>query len=411
MRKPLLIQIVPTLGGGGAEKEVARVSRVLNVRSPFRVAVCCIMGRGEFADAVEEAGVEVIVCHESKRSVPTMAFDLWRLLRKSKPAIAHCHLVRWATLVAKLAGVPVVISSQHSWLLRGNWFDHLLDKMSTHFADKVVGVSKAVTQHRLKLWRYTRQWRCIRQALIASAADRLARRRAGGLLVVSKPSYNLYLRRGVAPERLLLARNGADLNRFAKLPFRPDDGILRICYSGSFVPWQGIENLVQACKILLRRGWPERLRLRVIGFSSEDAEVRSTLSDLLGSRFEPLDRVPHAEVPRLFADVDMMLIPRVAHSALRVAMPTKFAEYLASGRPVIVSDVDETSEIVREAGLGLVAEPSPGGLADALECASDLPREAIVEMGSKAREVAEREFSWDKIAGDYYTFLKGLIRP
>ena len=258
-------------------------------------------------------------------------------------------------------------------------------------------------------WGLTRKKSYISQALQMRILDRIALGRADGFLVVSKPSYDFYVSRGVSPEKLLITRNGADMDVFKKLPFRGDDGILRVCYTGGFQGWQGMDNLVRACRLLYQRGWPDNLRLCVVGFGPKNADVRNELTALLGDKFEPVDRVPYEDVPKLFAVADIMVIPRKPHFAVRVAMPTKFGEYLASGRPVIVTDVDETGELVRKNDCGIVAEAHADGLADALEQAAALPYETVVEMGAKARDLAEREFCWDSIAGRYYDFLKGLV--
>lgn len=258
-------------------------------------------------------------------------------------------------------------------------------------------------------WRLNRKNSYISQALQMRIFDRIALRKADGFLVVSKPSYDFYVRRGVSPEKLIITRNGADMDVFKKLPFRGNDGILRVCYTGGFQGWQGIDNLVRACKLLHQRGWPDKLRLCVVGFRPENVHIRDELMMMLGDKFEPVDRVPFEEVPKLLAAADMMIIPRLPHFAVRVAMPTKFGEYLAGGRPVIVTDVDETAVLVRKNGCGIVAEANAESLADAMEQAAALPYETVVEMGAKARDLAEREFCWDSIAGDYYQFLKKIL--
>lgn len=259
------------------------------------------------------------------------------------------------------------------------------------------------------IWKHTHSCKCISTALQLSVADWIARRGADGFLVVSKPSRELYIRRGVPADRLLIARNGADLDLFTKQPLRGDDGIIRICYSGGFAAWQGIGNLLQACEILCGRGWPDRLRLRMIGFAPSTVGVRERFSQVLGERFEPADRVRRAELPVLFAESDLMVIPRTPHPAVAVAMPTKFGEYAAAGRGIIVVDVDETADLVRASGCGIVAGPGPAGLADAMAQAAVTPYGRIAEMGARGRELAEREFSSDAIAARYHRFLQRIV--
>ena len=77
----------------------------------------------------------------------------------------------------------------------------------------------------------------------------------------------------------------------------------------------------------------------------------------------------------------MLAIPRQAHPALRVALPTKFAEYLALGKPVIVSDVDETADLIRLHQCGLVAEPNVESWTTTLEHAAQLSTIERGDMG------------------------------
>jgi glycosyltransferase involved in cell wall biosynthesis len=65
----------------------------------------------------------------------------------------------------------------------------------------------------------------------------------------------------------------------------------------------------------------------------------------------------HEEVPRYLGAADIGLLPRAESVVNRVASPVKFAEYLACGLPVVLSEaVGDYSELVREARVGLVLE-------------------------------------------------------
>src|SRR5690606_13287035 len=117
------------------------------------VVVCCVMGRGCFADSVEQAGVELVVLHEGKRFSPFMFWDLVKFLRHRKPLIAHSHLLRWGPLAAKLAGVPVAVVSEHGWNPPCGRLVVLFERLNAFFADKVVGVSEATKEIRIRKWK------------------------------------------------------------------------------------------------------------------------------------------------------------------------------------------------------------------------------------------------------------------
>jgi glycosyltransferase involved in cell wall biosynthesis len=168
-------------------------------------------------------------------------------------------------------------------------------------------------------------------------------------------------------------------------------------YAGGFQLWQGIDMLVKAVQLLPRNG----LRLRIIGFESRHAAFRSSIAQLLGERAELVDRVSQLELISELAAADVLIIPRPNHPAVAMAFPTKFSEYLALGKPVIVCDIDETSQLVREHRCGLVSKPDPASLAETIRAAAHLSPDELNLMGQNARRLAEREFSWEQIGREY----------
>jgi glycosyltransferase involved in cell wall biosynthesis len=208
--------------------------------------------------------------------------------------------------------------------------------------------------------------------------------------------------RGISPQRIGVVRNGVDLELFRPRPASAHVGFV-VGYAGGFQDWQGIENLVQAGELLEDRS----IRLTIIGFGQRDADARATLAGRLGDRVELVDRVSQADLVTHLARVDALIIPRPRHAAVEAAFPTKFSEYLAIGKPLIVCDVDETASLVRLHGCGLVAQPNPRSIADTVTLASRLPAEELERMGRNARRLAERDFSWTEIGRGYASLLAG----
>jgi UDP-galactopyranose mutase len=83
---------------------------------------------------------------------------------------------------------------------------------------------------------------------------------------------------------------------------------------------------------------------------------------------------PYSDLPAYFSGWDVALLPFAKNEATRFISPTKTPEYLAAGKPVVSTSIQD---IVRPYGeLGLVAiadEPSAfaGAIAQALDRAAD----------------------------------------
>lgn len=236
------------------------------------------------------------------------------------------------------------------------------------------------------------------QAMIANV---VALHRADYFLAVSVPMVNwLSSQKHIASPRIGIVRNGVDLKLFSRSPRRRTNAFT-VCYAGGFQSWQSIEDLVTAFEILSIDG----VHLKIIGFTGRDADLKADIAGRLGHRAELVDKIPQRELVEHLKAADVLTIPRFKHPAAEVALPTKFAEYLSLGRPLIVNNVDETADLVRQHHCGLVTEPNAEALADAIKIASNLSQEEMRQMGRNARHLAESKFSWDDIGQRYAELL------
>jgi glycosyltransferase involved in cell wall biosynthesis len=204
------------------------------------------------------------------------------------------------------------------------------------------------------------------------------------------------VREGYPAKAISLVRNGVDLKLFQPLP-QPDEPKFMFAYVGEFQVWQGIENLISAFERLKDKS----LRMLVIVFRLLDAAVKKCFRERFGARVELVDRTDRTTMMELLKSVAILIIPRIRHQAIRNAFPTKFAEYAAMGRPIMVNDVDETADFIRNFDCGFVSQPLPEVMAEAMANAALTPAQELAQMGARARQVAETNFSWDGIGEQY----------
>ncbi|WP_460446610.1 glycosyltransferase [Angustibacter aerolatus] len=150
------MHVITALGTGGAERQL----ELLVARSRQQSAVVALYEGGPVADAIRALGVRVEVLGMAGAARLTAVPRLVRLLRRYRPDVVHVHLLAaqlWAIPAARLAGVPVVVSSEHSLMddsmegrpltpaLRGTY--RVLERLASH----TVAVS-ATTAQRLQRW-------------------------------------------------------------------------------------------------------------------------------------------------------------------------------------------------------------------------------------------------------------------
>jgi glycosyltransferase involved in cell wall biosynthesis len=224
------------------------------------------------------------------------------------------------------------------------------------------------------------------------------------VVTVSKPHAEALMRQGLSEDRVGIVRNGVDLDIFGQLPF-PESPRFAFAYAGAFQSWQNIDNLIAAFD-KIKNG---NLRLLLVGFTQEDLAIKRQFAEKFGDRVTLVDRADRVSLTNMLRSVAVFIIPRISHPAILHAFPTKFAEYAAMGRPIMVNDVDETADFVRKYDCGFVSDPAPEAMAATMERIAGIPCETLAEMGNRARMMAEENFSWQRIGDEYATLVLNIV--
>lgn len=124
--KPHILQVIPTLGPGGAERLLATYLAEPVLKEPFRHTVVMTdvadidaeIPENFLVRALQQQGVQVIgLGLHAKARLPGCIRALYRLIRDQRCDMVHTHLL-WANIAGRLAarwaGVPVVSSFHNS---------------------------------------------------------------------------------------------------------------------------------------------------------------------------------------------------------------------------------------------------------------------------------------------------------
>jgi glycosyltransferase involved in cell wall biosynthesis len=176
-------------------------------------------------------------------------------------------------------------------------------------------------------------------------------------------------------------------------------------WAGSFGPWHGAELAVRGLSKL-----PADVRLRMIGDGNERRACMDAAEALgIADRVEMTGALPRGEALRRLAECDVLLSP---HTPLRgqpfFGSPTKIFEFMALGKPIVVSRLGQLGELFED---GVTARTvTPGDVDELADAVMDVLRspDRGRELGKAARRVAEREHSWDDRAR---TILERLEIP
>jgi len=183
-----------------------------------------------------------------------------------------------------------------------------------------------------------------------------------------------------------LVPHGVDLDRFAPV-LRAPRGPVRLLAVGRLVEKKGFGVLLRAAA---------RLRvpyqLRVVGDGPERERLAS-LAAAAGDAVELIGARTHAELPVAFRWAEVLVVPSIVDArGDRDGLPNVVLEAMASGLPVVASDVAALPTAVVDGSTGVLVPPGDvDRLARALEdLAVDPARRQ--RLGRAGRLRAEREF-------------------
>ena len=268
------------------------------------------------------------------------------------------------------------------------------------------GVPLVTEYNGSEVW-IARHWgRPLRYDDLATRIERLNLRAAQLVSVVSRPLADEVHTYGVSRDRILVNPNGVDPDRY-----RPDvDGSavrLRhglgdhvvVGFIGTFGPWHGAEVLAEATVRLMEADPSLRQRLRVM-FIGDGVGLPAVRAIVQRGRVEECcvftGLVPQAEGPVHLAACDLLASPHVpnADGSPFFGSPTKLFEYMAMGRGIVASDLEQIGEVLTHEDTALLVPPGDvDALARAIRRLVD-NRELRDSLGRRARQRALEQHTW-----------------
>jgi glycosyltransferase involved in cell wall biosynthesis len=246
---------------------------------------------------------------------------------------------------------------------------------------------------------------------VLKSMERTALRRSSSIITLTEASAPILEKdpnfgRPEAP--ITVIPTCVDLDRFRPLPDRRGSGRFVLGYVGSFGTWYMLDETVALFAALLERESDARF---LIANRNDHEAIRAALArnGVPESALELCSALPE-EVPSLVARMTAgVCFVRPQFSKISSA-PTKFAEYLACGVPVVATEgVGDLAEIIRSNDIGLVAAHFDR---DALAKLADgmIKWRKDPEIRKRCRSVAEREFSLERGVASYRAVYDAVAR-
>lgn len=199
-------------------------------------------------------------------------------------------------------------------------------------------------------------------------------------------------------ERWKIVYPAIDVDMVPHVEHHSDSETFCVGYMGNTRAYQGLTYLIKAVALARKNGLDARMHLVLNG---DDSDIRSQVAQCGLEDVTTIVRdVSQQEAHREMLKTSVLVIPRPSVPEAIYGFPSKLPESLATGLPVIMTDVGPVAELRPEIDRHCIVIPADDiihHLADALERVAGMPLNEKKQRGDAAREYAKK-FSWGTLA-------------
>ena len=252
-----------------------------------------------------------------------------------------------------------------------------------------------------------RHWgQALKYEALSSQIELLNLRSADVIVVVSTPLKDELISRGIEARKILINPNGVDPDRYSP---GIDGSVLReklgladkivIGFIGTFGRWHGAEILADAFGHLLEcyPSYRSKTCLLLIGDGMMMPAVKNRLiRRKVAEECVFTGLIPQEKGPEYLAAADILVAPHVPNpdGTPFFGSPTKLFEYMAMGKGIVASDLDQIGEVLQHGETGWLVSPGDNeSLSLGLKTLID-NEELRMHLGQAARTEAISKYSW-----------------
>jgi sugar transferase (PEP-CTERM/EpsH1 system associated) len=375
--RPLVVHVVYRFAVGGLENGVVNLINHLPEQRWRHAVVSVTDVDPGFARRIRRADVACHALHKPPGHGLWRLSQAVRLFRQLRPAIVHTRNLAALEfqLPAWLAGVPGRVHGEH-----GRDVDDLHGASRRHVLAR--RLYRPFVQHTIALG----------QELSGYVRDRV----------------------GMPAPRVHTIYNGVDTARFSPAPTRApiagcpfnEQGLWLVGTVGRMQAVKAQPLLVQGFIGALQRApaLRERLRLVLVGGGPLRAECEALLA---AAGMAPLAWFAgeRSDVPDVMRGLDCFVLPSLAEGISNTIL-----EAMATGLPVIATQVGASAELVVQGGTGLLVPASDAAAIEAALLALASDPALAARYGQAGRERVERQFSLPAMVAAYEGVYEQVLR-
>lgn len=237
---------------------------------------------------------------------------------------------------------------------------------------------------------------------LARKIERLTFEKADLITCVSNPLKDQLVEMGIQADKIMVNPNGVNPDIY-----RPDidgseirkkygiaESTVVIGFIGTFGAWHGAELLASAYATMAKQN--DKIHLLMIGDGLKLSEVKQNLKELESSRYTLTGLIPQAQGPEYLAACDILVNPTIPNpdGTPFFGSPTKLFEYMAMGKAIVASGMDQMLEVLENEKTALLIKP--GNVMELISALSKLVADEKVRstLGNNARNEVCENYTW-----------------
>jgi len=345
---------------GGMENVIASLVRTID-KTTFRTAIACIINEGPLGAKLKGEGFNLISPVKSlgKASFiyPGLLIDV---IKSQNADVIHCHSGYWyrAALAGLFAGVKGVVYTEHGRTVFETNKERLSDKLASYGTCKIVPVSAALQIYLTDILGVPRH----KISLIENGVD--------------TSHYNARPRNDLILKEMGIASSTFVMGTIARLDKVKDHHCL-------------LKSLA-----LIKNNFKD-IKLLIIGDGPERKKIETYIQDY-NLQHEVILTGFRTDIAEVLSIMDLLVLTSLSEGTSITVL-----EAMASGKPVVATDVGGNSRLVMHNETGFLVPPkNPDATAACiLSCISD--KGMTQAMGLRGRQRVEKHFSVDHMVREY----------
>jgi glycosyltransferase involved in cell wall biosynthesis len=228
-------------------------------------------------------------------------------------------------------------------------------------------------------------------------------KKAEKIIVLLPNAADYIAKKGISKDKIVWIPNGVDLSRYDDMNnenmdmeilkiFKDYKDKFKVVYTGAHGPANGLDMVIDAARLMEKKD--DSIQFLLIGDGPEKQNLIDMAKTFSLSNICFLDPVPKLYMPHVLKKADLLLHCLKPMDVFKHGIsPNKMFDYLASGKPIIMS-VNASNNIVEDARAGIsVKSGDPEELVNGILKLKNMSEDERRAMGLNGYEYVKKYFS------------------